>query len=163
MKKIIIFAIIMSVVPLHAFADVLCKPGKYKGKIWSVSKDIDGCEASLEVKNINGKCVMNMQAEGINESWEIDGDSLYQKEINYLGEISHQYRATFKDGKYIINCENRKRNKCDDGVDHRSFWILSAEPDRIIYTVYGVGNNNKDNYRAVAKKRHEFTFRRNHD
>lgn len=160
MKKMLSVALLLAVIPTISFAGITCNPGTYRGKLWSVVPGLNGKSATLKVNQEENKCVMHFKTEGSNEIWEISGNVLSQKEYNYTGKtITQQYDATLNRDKYVINCKNRTKNDCDGGIDHRNYWQLQTGPKEIIYSVYGVGTDKKNDSSAIAKKRHEFTFK----
>lgn len=159
--KMLVLVIMLVIVPNWAQAAAeSCTPGHYKGKIWSVSNDLNGKTGTLTVSKQNEKCVMHFKTEGARETWEFSGHNLVQKEFDRFGKLKDQYGATLQEGKYIIDCQNREKNKCDAGIDHRQYWLITITPDEVIYSVFGVGLEKKADKAAQASKRHEFSFKK---
>ncbi len=158
MKKLLILAVAVVVFPVVASAATTCTPGTYNGKLWSVAKDLNGKTGTLTVAKEGDKCVMNFKTEGSKETWELAGNNLIQKEYDAAGKVTSQYTATLNGDKYVINCKDKAKNVCDGDVDSRNYWQLNTTTDKVVYTVYGVGTENKTNPTAAVAKRHEFTF-----
>jgi len=159
MKKMLVLAVALVVVPALGFAATTCNPGTYKGSLWSISKDLNGKSGMLTVAKSGDKCVFNFKTEGSTETWEVAGNTLIQKEFDNAGKVASQYTATLNGDKYVINCKDKAKNDCDGGVDARNYWLLNSTTNGYTYTVYGVGTDNKSNPTAPVAKRHEFTFK----
>jgi hypothetical protein len=162
MKKAMLLGAILVLIPVMCFAETICSPGNYTGKLWSIVPDLNGKRATLNVRKEGDKCVMNFKTEGSSEIWELSGKTLLQKEFDNRGKVTQQYGATLERDKYIIDCKNRAKNECDGGIDSRHSWQLKMNPDEIIYTVYGVNGDKRNDPKAAAVKRHEFTFKIQH-
>ncbi|MFH1874608.1 MAG: hypothetical protein ABH859_05415 [Pseudomonadota bacterium] len=159
MKKILMLAVMLVVVPSLAQAATTCHSGTYKGKLWSVSPDINKKEATLVVQQKGTDCVANFQAEGATEEWTITANNtLVQKEYDTNGNVVATYKATLNGDKYFINCADKTKNVCDAGIDARNYWVLKTTPTTFTYTVYGVDSAKKEDATATVNKRHEFTF-----
>jgi len=151
--------LILVLVPAIGIAAINCNPGNYKGKLWSVVSDLNGKTGTLGVRKEGERCILNFKTEGSNEIWELSGNTLIQKEFDNNGNITQQYGATLQGDKYLINCKDRAKNDCDGGVNSRNYWQIRTTPNEIVYTVYGVGSGKKYDAKAVAAKRHEFSFK----
>lgn len=159
MKKMLVLAVALVVIPAMGFAATTCNPGTYKGSLWSVAKDLNGKSGTLTVAKNGDKCVFNFKTEGSSETWELVGNTLVQKEYDNTGKVTDSYTATLNGDKYVINCKDKAKNDCDAGIDSRNYWQLGNTTDGYKYVVYGVGTENKGNATAPVAKRHEFTFK----
>ncbi len=160
MKKALVIAAALVVVPAFGWAATTCNTGSYTGKIWSIDKALNGTTGNLEVKKDGEKCVMNFKAPEANEVWEISGKTLAQKEMDLkTSKVVQQYNANLEGtDKWAINCKDKAKNDCDAGVDSRNYWEIKTTPNEVVYSVYGVGSENKGKADAKVVKRHEFTF-----
>ncbi len=160
MKKLLVLAVALVALPaLASAATINCNPGQYSGKLWSVDTDLNGKTGTLTVTKEGEKCVMKFKAEGANEVWELFGNTLVQREYDNAGKVLQEYKASLEGNNFVINCRDRAKNDCDAGIDYRNYWQLRTTPNEIIYTVYGVGAEKKNDASAKAIKRHEFSFK----
>jgi len=160
MRKIIVLSVAILFASSMGWTAVTCNPGMYNGQLQSVLIDLNRKEGVLTVEKNGEKCIMNFKTEGASEVWELNGKNLIQKEFDNSGKIVQQYSATLEGDKFVINCKDRTKNECDGGIDSRNYWQLVTTPSEVIYAVYGVSSDYRNDPNAVAMKRHEFTFKR---
>lgn len=161
MKKVLVLAVVLVLVPAIGWTAFNCIPGKYSGKLSSVAKELDGTTGNAEVTKEGDKCVVKFTAPAANEKWVISGNKLVQSEYDNAGKkVGDDYTATLKGNVYAIDCTDAARNICSGSVDKRNTWQLENTPDGgLKYVVNGVGSDKKNDTLAVAQKRHEFIFK----
>lgn len=161
MKKALVLAVALVLVPAIGWTAFNCTPGKYSGKLVSVAKELDGTVGNAEITKEGDKCVVKFTAPAANEKWIISGNKLIQSEYDTAGKkVAEEYTATLKGNVYVIDCANATKNICSGNVDRRNTWQLENTPDGgLKYVVNGVGSDKKNDAAAVAQKRHEFVFK----
>ncbi|MBN1283007.1 MAG: hypothetical protein JXA24_04460 [Proteobacteria bacterium] len=138
-----------------------CVPGNYQGKTWSVTKELNGLDATLTVSRDKGMCRMKFTTQdgSMNEVWDMGDNRIRQLEYRSDGKKAREYGATLevRDGVegYYIDCAEKG---CDAGADSRYFWRIQTPGKKIIYSVWGVAPEKQSDPAEKAKKRHEYTF-----
>jgi len=138
-----------------------CAPGKYSGRTWSVTKQLSGHSATLDVVERGGECVMRFRSPsaGLDEEWILTNRRLVQRELDAKGKVAREYAATLEvrggvEG-YYVDCGGKG---CKADIDSRYFWRIRTPGKRIVYSVWGVAPDKQSDPKAKAKKRHEYTF-----
>ncbi|MBI2343948.1 MAG: hypothetical protein HYV02_06425 [Deltaproteobacteria bacterium] len=146
--------------------------GQFTGTIKSyVSKAIDGKKGDLTVKKTPEGTLMSFKLQGAagqeREEWLVQGDTLIQREFDAAGKMTRTYTANIapsrpmsaKEATFAIHCTDKAKNVCDAGIDNRNSWTITADANRVTYTVWGIEKKEDQvNPSAPVVKRHEFMF-----
>jgi hypothetical protein len=161
MKKILVAAVVVALaLPALGWAG-MPKAGKHEGKVtFSVDPKLNGQSLTADVKTEGSNTIATVSYAGGKEIWTWNDKMLDQKEVDNTGKVLQEYKATFANGKYEVNCKDKAKNECDAGIDARNYWVINTAPDGAwTYEVFGIAKDKKSDATVKAEKRHTFSFK----
>lgn len=146
------------------------KAGKWEGKVTNSVLDTLKGKAVTATTTASGEAVtVTMKVAGAQgqerEEWKITPTQLLQTEFDAAGKAVATYAADLRKGgtetsrTFDVHCTDRAAKKCDQNIDPKFNWTLTADSKAGTFIYIVNGPQDKNNPESAVIERHRFELK----